>query len=150
MSDVPQEGLEFSKLSRRRMLKRIGAGAAVAWSAPVLSSLRTPAFAQYPPPHPECNEATCETFVPCSGANPDCVCVDTDRGGTCVPGSTQCAGLPLCPGGTSAECPPDHVCAVNTCCVDPVCVPIELTRACPADGAASGSRTSSGAGTLGG
>lgn len=38
------------QISRRRMLKRIGAGAAIAWSAPVLSSLRTPAFAQYPGP----------------------------------------------------------------------------------------------------
>jgi hypothetical protein len=35
-------------ISRRAMLKRIGAGAAIAWSAPVLSSFRTPAFAQYP------------------------------------------------------------------------------------------------------
>jgi hypothetical protein len=39
-----------SGLSRRTMLKRIGAGTAIAWSAPVLSSLRTPAFAGYPPP----------------------------------------------------------------------------------------------------
>jgi hypothetical protein len=36
-------------VSRRAMLKRIGAGAAVAWSAPVITSIRTPAFAQYPP-----------------------------------------------------------------------------------------------------
>ena len=34
-------------VSRRRMLKRIGAGAAVAWSAPILTSMRVPAFAQY-------------------------------------------------------------------------------------------------------
>ena len=39
--DVPEEGV-----SRRRMLKRIGAGAAVAWTAPILTSIRTPAFAQ--------------------------------------------------------------------------------------------------------
>jgi hypothetical protein len=39
-----------NEVSRRRMLKRIAAGAAVGWSAPVLSSVRTPAFAQYPPP----------------------------------------------------------------------------------------------------
>src|SRR5438067_767610 len=29
------------------MLKRIGAGAAIAWAAPVVTSLHTPAFAQY-------------------------------------------------------------------------------------------------------
>src|SRR3989442_7962121 len=33
------------RISRRKMLKRIGAGAAVAWSSPVLTSIRTPAFA---------------------------------------------------------------------------------------------------------
>src|SRR2546428_6130851 len=33
------------RISRRRMLKRIGAGAAVVWSAPILTSIRTPAFA---------------------------------------------------------------------------------------------------------
>jgi hypothetical protein len=39
-----------NEVSRRRMLERIAAGAAVGWSAPVLSSVPTPAFAQYPPP----------------------------------------------------------------------------------------------------
>ena len=34
------------QISRRRMLKRIGAGAAVAWTAPVLTSIRTSAFGQ--------------------------------------------------------------------------------------------------------
>jgi hypothetical protein len=33
-------------VSRRTVIKRIGAGAAIAWTAPVLTSLRTPAFAQ--------------------------------------------------------------------------------------------------------
>ena len=33
------------RISRRRMLKRVGAGAAIAWTAPVLTSLRPPAFA---------------------------------------------------------------------------------------------------------
>ncbi|MGH2683381.1 MAG: hypothetical protein ACRDIX_09140 [Actinomycetota bacterium] len=46
-----------NRISRRRMLKRVGAGAAIAWSAPVLSSLRTPAFAQ---PYPgRCDELAC-------------------------------------------------------------------------------------------
>src|SRR2546428_9685181 len=40
-------------VSRRRMLKRIGAGAAVAWTVPVLTSMRAPAFAQ--------GSAPCET-----------------------------------------------------------------------------------------
>jgi hypothetical protein len=36
-------------ISRRRLLKRLGAGTAVVWSAPVLSSMRTPAYAQASP-----------------------------------------------------------------------------------------------------
>jgi hypothetical protein len=36
-------------ISRRRLIKRIGTGAAVAWTAPILTSLRVPAFAQSPP-----------------------------------------------------------------------------------------------------
>ena len=37
-------------ISRRVMLKRIGAGAAVAWTVPVLTTIRTPAFAGSPTP----------------------------------------------------------------------------------------------------
>jgi hypothetical protein len=33
-------------ISRRKMLKRVGAGAAVAWTAPVLLTIRTPAYGQ--------------------------------------------------------------------------------------------------------
>jgi hypothetical protein len=148
--DFEKEELERG-ISRRRALKRIGAGAAIAWSAPILTSLKTPAFAQSGP-HPECVGASCGNFIPCSGQNPDCVCVDTDQGGFCVPGSTPCAGLPLCPGGNSSECPSsDFVCARNTCCGPGVCVPKALTDQCPSDAKLpQRSRRSSGRGTLGG
>jgi hypothetical protein len=146
-----EEEVRDNDLSRRRLLKRMGAGAAIAWSAPVLQSLVSPAFAQYGTPAPECQGATCATFIPCSSGNPDCVCVSTDEGGFCIPGSTQCAGLPLCPGGTSAECPAGTVCAVGTCCGQPVCVALALTNACPRpEGNANATRESSGPGTVGG
>jgi hypothetical protein len=52
---APEESLETSleskAISRRRLIKRIGAGAAVAWSAPVLLSVRVPAFSQSPSCH---------------------------------------------------------------------------------------------------
>jgi len=49
-SEESQEILsDPNAISRRRMIKRIGAGAAVAWTAPVLMSVRVPAFAQSPP-----------------------------------------------------------------------------------------------------
>jgi hypothetical protein len=35
-----------SKISRRSMLRRLGAASAVAWTAPVITSLRVPAYAQ--------------------------------------------------------------------------------------------------------
>jgi hypothetical protein len=47
--DSLQNPSDSSGISRRRMIKRIGAGAAVAWTAPVLMSVRVPAFAQSPP-----------------------------------------------------------------------------------------------------
>jgi CHRD domain-containing protein len=46
---TPEEPQVAGGVSRRRMLKRIGAGAAVAWTAPILTSVRTPAFAQASP-----------------------------------------------------------------------------------------------------
>jgi len=150
MTEMLNEELDRG-ISRRKMLRRIGAGAAIAWSAPVLTSLRAPAFAQGSGPHPECEGASCENFIPCSSQNPDCVCVSTDQGGFCVPGSTPCAGLPLCPGGSSDECPPDNVCASDTCCGQPVCIPKEFTDQCPSDTqGAKGTRKSTGRGTLGG
>jgi hypothetical protein len=135
-----------NRISRRRMLKRIGAGAAVAWSAPILSSLRTPAFAQYE--QPQCVAATCTTFVACSGPNPDCVCVNCSGTGLCVPGSTSCGSLTQCT--TNADCPSDACCAVNTCCPTGVCIPFSLSRNCPPGRTSRARRVSTGAGTIGG
>jgi hypothetical protein len=140
-----------NRISRRRMLKRIGAGAAVAWSAPILSSLRTPAFAQYEAP--ECIGQTCASFTPCSSANPDCVCVDCRTTGRCVPGSTSCASLEAC--SSTDPCPAGSCCAFNTCCTPSgadagVCIPPELTRNCPPGRPSRARRVSSGAGTIGG
>ncbi|MGH2557363.1 MAG: CHRD domain-containing protein [Actinomycetota bacterium] len=45
---TPEEPQGAGGISRRRMLKRVGAGAAVAWTAPILMSVRVPAFAQSP------------------------------------------------------------------------------------------------------
>src|SRR2546426_3328048 len=66
---IPEEPQVVVGISRRRMLKRIGAGAAVAWSAPILTSVRTPAFAQSggSPCDPG---APCDVNTPCNFANP--------------------------------------------------------------------------------
>jgi hypothetical protein len=74
----------------------------------------------------ECAPATCSTFIPCNeGGNcgSDGVCASVaEGGGVCVYGPTPCAVLTQCPGGT-AECGTGEVCAVNSCCGVPVCVP---------------------------
>lgn len=75
-----------SGISRRSLLKRIGAGTAIAWSAPILSSLRTPAFASHYPGHcdtpcPACLPNACQTtpficacFPPVRPPDGPCVC----------------------------------------------------------------------------
>src|SRR5208282_2849272 len=72
-------------------------------------------------PFEECTPATCDTFIPCSSTNSDCVCGSiADGGGFCVPGSTPCAGLPTC--STNADCSKGSICLVDTCCGPGVCV----------------------------
>jgi hypothetical protein len=64
--DRPESSDIDHGISRRRLLKRIGAGAAVAWSAPVITSLRTPAFAQgYQEPCPNCAPFDCNNPAFC-------------------------------------------------------------------------------------
>lgn len=125
-----------SRISRRRALKRMGAGAAIAWSAPVLSSLRAPALAQaYPERCPAacfgCDEGECGTGPTGIG----CVCaetVDTVRGGcrcfqpVCLPSPTLCdAANPVCPVG--------FACVVAPCCGVSFCAALCGTLIAAAD-----------------
>ena len=78
-----------------------------------------------------CEEFTsCETpficgvteLTECPGAGPDCYCwMAPDGTGVCGIDSI-CTGLVRCFGG-QGDCPPDTVCAIETCCVEPVCLP---------------------------
>jgi hypothetical protein len=108
------------RVSRRRMLKRIGAGAAIAWTTPILTSIRTPAFAASPAcgpfdcSNPAFGSCTCASGAPgvlthtpaggcvcilgggivetCDACTPPFVCVELAN---CGPGNTLgCA--PLC------------------------------------------------------
>jgi hypothetical protein len=101
-------------ISRRRMLKRIGAGAAVAWSAPILTSIKTPAFAQASPRCP------CDTNMPCNikidcGPGGACYCWVNAAGNGCFCGEgNPCTGVPC---DQNNQCPnnPGWAC-VNNCC----------------------------------
>jgi hypothetical protein len=121
------ENVQASSVSRRTMLKGVGAGAAIAWSTPILSSLRTPAFAQgSPPPPPGCDQnqtcfdcpdrATCHSNDACQ-----CWLVSPDNGSGCFCGTfvDGCDGAPHCDGG-QGQCAGGTTC-VQTCCGQ-VCV----------------------------
>src|SRR5919201_1570240 len=101
----PEEMEVGEGISRRRMLKRIGAGAAVAWSAPILTSLKTPAFAATPTC--QCSAQQCDVLSPC-GIN--CGCFQNQAGGcACVDLKDGfCASFNPC--NTAADCAPGEVC----------------------------------------
>jgi hypothetical protein len=118
----PEELEAKEGISRRRMIKRIGAGAAVAWSAPILTSMAAPAFAQQ---DTECvvdsgcgcdPNSPCNVAIPCLG-DPTCNCWvhASSRSCTCLHFTGSCGEFGLCPGGADSECG-TGMCCVDTCC----------------------------------
>ena len=110
-------------ISRRKLLKRIGTGAAVAWSAPILTSIRTPAFAQGSAPVcapgcPACQfGAPCMTGCACVGIPVDCFCSNS---GACQSGMPICTKDSDCtqftgPGSKCAQCVFDPSCTQSSC-----------------------------------
>jgi hypothetical protein len=123
------------RISRRRMIKRLGAATAVAWTAPVLSSLGTPAFAQGSPACTNCpplsaSEETHCAITPICGEEADgnlCDCRRTPED-TCI-----CASCIFCddPGVTpctsSAQCPAGWACAASDCSCNTQTPELEFT-----------------------
>ena len=110
------------RISRRRMLKRIGAGAVVAWSAPVITSVTSPAFAQY---------QDCDCSDPCVECVEGCRCDQTTES-DCGCFSPEC----LSPCTSSADCGSGQRCVVKCGC-DNMCAalcgpdPCTLEEGCP-------------------
>jgi len=114
--EIPASEPSEVGISRRKVLQRIGAGAAVAWTAPILTSIRTPAFGQATP--------TCTSpCAPCFDGTGECG-TDPVRGGTCfcsetIEGDCVCGSNDACDEwGTctsSSDCPPDFVCKPVSC-----------------------------------
>ena len=96
-------------LSRRSALKRIGAGAAIAWTAPAMLSIDR-AFAAGSAPCSGCATNPCgfRPFAPCG---PECLCAQK------ADGSCACV-VPFCTGpcNTDADCSPGQVCGFAPCC----------------------------------
>ena len=102
----PTEGV-----SRRRMLKRIGLVTAVAWTTPVVTSLRTPAFADGISP----GGCPCGTVCGDTPGCPlsDCGCL------TSVEGKEFCAQDAFC--ADLQECRTTEDCLSGWACVAPPC-----------------------------
>lgn len=113
-----------SGISRRKMLKRVGAGAAVAWSAPVLTSLRVPAYAQTAGLCPNgCADILCfsEQDFLCGGSE-TCICTKTTENECfCGEGICSCGSYPAC--SSSADCLPTERCGLLCCTGDLRCLP---------------------------
>jgi hypothetical protein len=107
-------------VSRRTMLKRIGAVGAVAWVTPVVTSLNTPAFAASPPDGncSACGGDFCSGQTICGqGDSPPsflCGCAQRVDGQGCF-----CYDDDFCSNRTpcdeQSDCPSGEVC-VHTCC----------------------------------
>src|SRR6266508_6361772 len=122
MDGQTSEGRDRS-ISRRVVLKRIGAVSAVAWTTPILMSFRTPVFAQGSPPPGNCSPCEgdfCTGQTPCAAV---CFCRQSaPEGGSSVgPCMCSCGGscgtcdtFPQCPIGQS-QCPPRYICT-HSCC----------------------------------
>jgi hypothetical protein len=135
----PDEGEEG--ISRRRMIKRMGAGAAVAWSAPVLMSIQSPAFAQASPTcevfdcikFPLCGQAPgCPTSPPECQGHPcvrlfdnSCICVNNGQ-----PSVPDCDSDDDCEAqfGPGFRCGPVENCGASTGCFLPCGVGASIAR----------------------
>jgi hypothetical protein len=116
---------EVSRISRRRLLKRLGLGTAVATLTPIVTSLGVEALAGNCPP---C-EGSCDSFV-CGGSLQQCgsncgigdgYCSgDTDGNCFCWADSF-CSEVSDC--SSNADCPAGYACIPGTCCGTNKCLP---------------------------
>jgi hypothetical protein len=128
---MSEELTESRRLDRRTAMKRIGAGAAVAWSAPALASFASPAGAGSPQP---CGPIVCFTFQSCNG-DPACFCAPRRPGpgqvcwsqGFFSPGGNLCNSDADCAAfdpnyPNCVEVDPNSSCNTASACVNS-CVP---------------------------
>lgn len=87
------------RINRREALKRTAIATGIAWSAPILTSIRTPAFAQYGAPCEEGCTYVAHFDLPSVACSP---CQDVCRG-DCAQYQNPCTG-PACARITSVTC----------------------------------------------
>jgi len=117
-----------SKISRRRLIQRLGVGTAVAWLVPVVTSLgsRAEAGACCPctPPSGNCDWVCggnlCQCGIGCGPLGAGYCSHDVDGNCFCWENS-YCAEVSDCT--QNADCPPGYACIPDTCCFTPKCLP---------------------------
>ena len=116
------------RISRRKMLKRIGTGAAVARLTPVVTSFGTPAWAEGECPTCEGGPGVgcfvggddCFGQVDCSPPGGFCTCLRTTEDECFCHLPSSCSGPAPCT--SSDECPAGNACAYS-CCGGSLCLP---------------------------
>jgi hypothetical protein len=119
-----------SKITRRRLIKRIGVGTAAAWIAPIVTSLGAKAEAdciQCSDPDPsngDCAWVCGGTLYQCGqGCGPlGAAYCSHDTDGRCFCWEDSfCSEVADC--SQSSDCPPGYGCIPDTCCGTPKCFP---------------------------
>ena len=120
-----EDDVRDQQISRRRMLKRIGVGTAVAWSTPILTSIGVPAFAASGscvpakqfcgPPDPKCGAPGVACNIP-PGCNSNDACTEM------LDSSCLCWDFAFCTS-PNPVCQQDSDCGAGFKCgfVDPAC-----------------------------
>jgi hypothetical protein len=146
-----------AKVTRGRLLKRAGVGAAAIGAGSMLTAASASADAG---PSLECidvGKCGCAGGCPqCPGGSGCCYCFTTIEGCCFCAEDVFCAGIPTC--SSSAGCPPGWACIANTGCgaggiCAPHCGANSHHNVCVAGGAASpfaGGATAAGVGGSGG
>jgi hypothetical protein len=118
-----EEETTVQKVSRRRMLKRIGTGAAVAWLTPIVTSLGSRAEAACSScVEPNCSWTCGGNLVQCGlGGIDGCFCSHDTEGGCFCWQDSFCSEVTPC--SSTPDCPPGYRC-VPTCCGPGNCFPV--------------------------
>src|SRR5579871_3039096 len=124
---APDEGGKDGGLTRRRMIKGLGAGVAVAWIAPAVVAVTPAAAAAVSATTCSSCSPNCDAPVPCGTCANGRVCGCRPTVGYqfpcfCHEDPMACSDVPTCETGA---CPPGLVCVVTTCCnPSMICVPL--------------------------
>jgi len=123
-----EEQRTASKVSRRRLITRLGVGTAAAWLTPVVTSVGSKAFAGG---CCDCTPTGCTCGWVCGGTLYQCgqgcgplgaaYCSHDVDGNCWCWEDSFCSEVSDCT--QNADCPPGYSCVPDTCCGTPKCLP---------------------------